>query len=696
MGDKYIIKEGIPKYPIFHYKELDELKNSKTISKDTTISTLQSLKNEFEQLEKELKNMVDSNLNNFNTQSSLYNRYTYDYLILSQIDVQLCEIILYKMKPNNEENYIFDKNKMIDDIKSKYKDNNKLTLILKRVQPLLDNSENIYKSNNNCAFIFLNILFNYAICYIKEILNQIKLFKELKINNNYSIDDEIILIDLIFMLEKLDSFYIFLGWGYHVDENDIFNQEDDSPDWKNLSRITYEVIFSRENEIQEHFKNSALDSNRIIGAILNSYNENSYKVVNASKFLYNYYRYGKDQKIMLYECRKALLIQNKNISKEIMNIVLWPSIKKLGERDYDYIKFRKKIYVKKEYPDITLDYIQKLLKLMGNNSIDVSNINQEIIYKNKDDIINNKEIPKDILYVDKPPKNLKKYFVSTTILHSSYITFPEEKKTLKYNIMNSFFEYNKPNTTKDTLMIFIHGGGFIGMSTQFHESFLRTWVNELNIPFIGINYGLSPMHKYPYGFNDCYQAYRWIIDHCEEIIGIKPKKILLSGDSSGATFVLSLIYLLIAKNEFENENIRLPDLIIPLYPCCNTSYKHMSTSLIISVKDFLLNDKFLLYINDVYRGDYQNEDDPFLNPAQAKECILKKLPKSIWQFSSCDPLRDDIVRLLYKISKIKEVDIKAYEFREYNHGWNGGVKDEFIINTPKKILFKEINEMINS
>ena len=108
--------------------------------------------------------------------------------------------------------------------------------------------------------------------------------------------------------------------------------------------------------------------------------------------------------------------------------------------------------------------------------------------------------------------------------------------------MNSFFEYNKPNTTKDTLMIFIHGGGFIGMSTQFHESFLRTWVNELNIPFIGINYGLSPMHKYPYGFNDCYQAYRWIIDHCEEIIGIKPKKILLSGDSSGATFVLSLIY----------------------------------------------------------------------------------------------------------------------------------------------------------
>ena len=39
--------------------------------------------------------------------------------------------------------------------------------------------------------------------------------------------------------------------------------------------------------------------------------------------------------------------------------------------------------------------------------------------------------------------------------------------------MNSIFEYNKPNDTKDTLMIFIHGGGFVGMNTHFHESFLR-------------------------------------------------------------------------------------------------------------------------------------------------------------------------------------------------------------------------------
>ena len=72
------------------------------------------------------------------------------------------------------------------------------------------------------------------------------------------------------------------------------------------------------------------------------------------------------------------------------------------------------------------------------------------------------------------------------------------------------------------------------------------------------------------------------------------------------------------------------------------------------------------------------------------------MPKSVWQFGSCDPLRDDIVRLLAKISKINDVDIKAYEFREYSHGYIGGEKNEFLVNTPYKIIFKEIRDILKS
>ena len=120
----------------------------------------------------------------------------------------------------------------------------------------------------------------------------------------------------------------------------------------------------------------------------------------------------------------------------------------------------------------------------------------------------------------------------------------------------------------------------------------------------------------------------------------------------------------------------------------------MGTSMLLSLKDFLLNDKFLIYVNESYRDIYSNDDDPFLNPEKVKECILKKLPRMRIQFGSCDPLRDDIIRLLAKIAKIKELDVKAYEFREYYHGWNGLVKTEFILKVPRELIYIEIKDVL--
>ena len=403
MGDNYIIKKGISQYPVFHYKELEDIIKSKSYSETSNIIILETLRNQFEQLTNELKNIIDSNLNNFNTQSKLYNRNTYNYLVFFQLDLELSKIIIYKLSQKNKNdiiiandnnnNYIFDRNKIVDNIRNKNENNKEFNKILEKVGKFLDKFEKIYNSNHSCAMRFFYIIFNYLICYMKEMLNQLNIFKNIKIseNNNYqyTMDDELILINLIFMLEKLDSICIFLSSGYFVDKNDIFNQSDNSSDWKNISRIGYEIISSREEQIQKEFKEISLRSERIIGAILNSYNENSYRITNVYYFLYKYFIYGYYETFMLYESKKQQLIQNRNISKEIMEIVLWPTFKKLGQSDYQKIEFRKKMYIKKEYPDITLHNIQKLLKAKGNKTIDVSNVKQEIIYKEKNDIINN-------------------------------------------------------------------------------------------------------------------------------------------------------------------------------------------------------------------------------------------------------------------------------------------------------------------
>ena len=694
MGDKYNIKEGIQKFPSFHYKELNDLILSREVfSKEDTINSLITLKNLLEQISNEVNNLVRTNLNSFNIQSSKYNKGTYYYKILSELNIIFCNSVLSKLDPNIEI-FNFDKNEYLNQLKNQYGFNLDFNKKIEKLNILFEVLEKIKNSKHNCALSFLNIYFNFLICFIKELLEKINKFKQIKIDsifNSYGFENENILLTLLINLEKLYTICIFIGYGYFIDENDIFNKEINSEDWKNISKISYEVICAGENDIQKKFREAATESEQIVTALLNSYNENSFGVTNAALYMSKFYTYNNSLLLMRIDSKKAQIAQDKNLTKELMSIVRWPVFKKIMRRDYQNIKYRKKFYIKKEYPDITLDYIQKLLKLMGNKDIDVSNINQKIIYKTSQDIINNKEIPQNELFTIKPQKHLKKYYVSTTLLHSSNIDFLYEKPS----ILNPFSYFQDQTTTKpENLMIFIHGGGFIGMSTHSHELFLRDWVNKLNMPIIGLNYGLSPEYKYPYGFNDVYQGYRWIINHCNDVLGFNPKKIILAGDSSGGTFVLSLIYLLIAKNEFENEKIRIPDLVLPLYPCCNTSMKNMGTSFLLSLKDFLLNDKFLLYVNEAYRGIYSNDDDPFLNPVNVKDCILKKLPRMVFQFGSCDPLRDDIVRLLAKIAKIQGLNVKAYEFREYNHGWNGFAKTEFLLKIPREILFLEIKDIL--
>ena len=144
MGDNYIIKKGISQYPVFHYKELEDIIKSKSYSETSNIIIiLETLRDQFEQLTNELKNIIDSNLNIFNTQSKLYNRNTYNYLIVSQLDLELSKIIIYKLaqknksdksiENDNNNNYIFDRNKIVDDIRNKNENNKEFNKILEKV-----------------------------------------------------------------------------------------------------------------------------------------------------------------------------------------------------------------------------------------------------------------------------------------------------------------------------------------------------------------------------------------------------------------------------------------------------------------------------------------------------------------------------------------------------------------------------------
>ena len=172
MGDKYNIKEGIQKFPSFHYKELEDLIAKKEIfQKEETVDSLKKLKNLFLQLEKEIFNLVQNNLNNFNDQSKSYNKQTYLYIILSQLNITYCDSILYKLENKSEEKFKFNYNEYIKELKNKYGNDTDFDNKFQKLNPLIEVIDKIINSEHNIAISFLNIIFNYLKNLEEFILN---------------------------------------------------------------------------------------------------------------------------------------------------------------------------------------------------------------------------------------------------------------------------------------------------------------------------------------------------------------------------------------------------------------------------------------------------------------------------------------------------------------------------------------------
>ena len=54
----------------------------------------------------------------------------------------------------------------------------------------------------------------------------------------------------------------------------------------------------------------------------------------------------------------------------------------------------------------------------------------------------------------------------------------------------------------NALIIHVHGGGFVAMSSSSHQNYTRVWANDLGVPIISVDYRLAPESQYPAALND--------------------------------------------------------------------------------------------------------------------------------------------------------------------------------------------------
>lgn len=95
-------------------------------------------------------------------------------------------------------------------------------------------------------------------------------------------------------------------------------------------------------------------------------------------------------------------------------------------------------------------------------------------------------------------------------------------------------------TTGSPVLIFVHGGGFVGGDKHIPGSpyydHIGAWAVRHAMVGVTMTYRLAPQHQWPAGAQDVGQAVAWVAQNIGEHGG-DPARVVLAGHSAGATHV---------------------------------------------------------------------------------------------------------------------------------------------------------------
>ena len=589
--------------------------------------------------------------------------------------------------------------------KKEFKTEKEIEELKQNINPLIEKYNTLLKSENEIGNIFVRMIKFLNKYFLIPFKKEIEKFKKISIfyessflSSKKNEENEINLLNILLYLKKLLGMVIYFYDYAILDKEDVGNLDENSEEWINLKNYLFRIIPKNADDIERIITESKNKLKFGFSLISNLQVDNSALLLICSG-LKNlaYYKANENQSII-----DSIKFQLTHGPERLLDLyIIFDKFKYLYSKTLPNIEYRRKIYVKKELPPINKELIEKLLCFMKGESLN------EV---NKIETINN-DLP--LMFKDKiVDKKIKRNYVSITILNKEKLYFKNELKeeTIFYPFLNIFQKVEKiqltikNNIKKNTLLIHIHGGGFIGSSTLIHEPYLRKWANNLGIPIIGINYSLAPKYPYPEGLNDLYQAYMWILRHAKDELNMDIKHIILSGDSAGGNLAFGLNNLLICLKEFNPKlmgDVILPELLLMEYPVTYVNVNNCSNSFLLSLNDVVFNPPNMSFSVESYRYNYNIDDDPFLNCIKINDFLLKRMRCKVRIFfGSSDVLRDDGLRLLYLLSKFNknnrdknQIDIRGYDVIYF---WHGFIEiEEPYQEISRKLIFSEINEVLS-
>lgn len=183
--------------------------------------------------------------------------------------------------------------------------------------------------------------------------------------------------------------------------------------------------------------------------------------------------------------------------------------------------------------------------------------------------------------------------------------------------------YSPPNPLSGTLVLYMHGGGFVVGGLESHHSVCAEMCLASGCDLISVDYRLAPEHIHPAQFEDCLAAFQYYSSSYDRIVVV--------GDSAGGNLAAALCVSL--QNSPDK-----PIGAVLIYPGLGgdqfdlPSYSQMAEAPMLTLADVHL-------FHGLWHGGEQAKGDPFSAPLCGED--LSGHPPTAIFSAAIDPLRDD-------------------------------------------------------
>jgi len=224
---------------------------------------------------------------------------------------------------------------------------------------------------------------------------------------------------------------------------------------------------------------------------------------------------------------------------------------------------------------------------------------------------------------------------------------------------------NDAASKPDIVVYYCHGGGFSMGSSYFYIEFLLAWVTLLkeagysNPAVFALEYTLVPERTFPHQVQETAIGYEFVLGKIAD-----SSRIVVSGDSAGATLILSL---LLSISEKPKQRLKLPGLGIIISPWSVVlSPKNRNTA-----SDYLNADSLRLY-GSQYIGKKGDNENPLVSPGMCTNLGRWKRasPTRGWMFvygkeEVFAPSTKELIGTL----KRAETEVVTHEEPGWIHAW---------------------------